>query len=180
MGQAQKLGQAERKAKVKKDEWGTPAKLHKFCIDAGYHFTLDAAATSKNALCKKFYTKKDDALKKNWYKGAKGGDCWLNHPYSMNEKFIRKCAKEAKRGLNILNLGPADTSCKYFALYLQYCTCTYLISGRVKFKGAESAATFSSGLYVFGKDKLAAKYNPNGEKIVLLELSPRVRGGKRR
>jgi site-specific DNA-methyltransferase (adenine-specific) len=163
---------------VSKDEWATPKPLFDWCSHY-FNFSLDAAASAENALCEKFYTKEQNALKKDWKKGAKGGDVWLNHPYSMNETFIKKMKKESDKGVTICNLGPADTSCRYFELYYKYCSGIYLILGRVKFKGASHAATFSSGIYVFGKDKLGPAHNPHGRIVTLLKVPPRIRGGVR-
>ncbi len=176
--QAQKLGQEQKS--VPRSDWGTPDPLYQW-LSKYFDFTLDAAASKKNAKCKKYYTKKKNAFRKNWKVGAKGGDVWLNHPYVDHKKWIKKCNKEAKRGLTICNLGPADFTTDYFELYYKYATGIYLINGRIKFVGAAQFATFFSGIYVFGYDKLAPHFNPEGEKIVLLTgLSPYVRGGSRK
>lgn len=159
-----------------KDEWRTPKSLFRW-VSKYYDFTLDAAATDKNALCKKYYTKEADAFRKNWFVGSKGGDVWLNHPYSQNLEWIMKCAQETKRGTNIVNLGPCDTSAQWFGAYYNNCTTIYLFSGRIKFRGAKSYATFANALYIFGHDKLASKHNRDKKKIALLELSPTIRGG---
>lgn len=177
--QHQKLGLKKPKEdNISKDDWGTPLALFNWAAKF-FNFTLDAAAAKDTALCEKYYTKKDNALKKNWVKGSKGGDIWLNHPYSQNEKWIMHCWKESQRGGTICNFGPADTSCKYWELYYKYCTTIYLISGRVKHRGANHMATFAQGIYVFGKDKLAATYNQQLHRVCLLKLPPKIRGGVR-
>lgn len=178
--QSQKLGQEQQS--LPKQDWGSPEQLFKWLCQY-FNFTLDAAASRKNALCPKYYSKKNNAFKKNWRVGAKGGDVWLNHPYSRydNIKWAKKCRKEAKRGVTICNLGPADTSTDYFEYYYKYASGIYLIQGRLKFVGAAQFATFASALYVFGYDKLAPHYNPTQSKIVVLNnLSAYVRGGERR
>lgn len=47
----------------KKQDWCTPKEFFDV-LDAEFHFTLDAAATKKNAKCSAYFTPEDDALKK--------------------------------------------------------------------------------------------------------------------
>ena len=47
----------------KKQNWCTPKEFFGV-LDAEFHFTLDAAATKKNAKCSAYFTPEDDALKK--------------------------------------------------------------------------------------------------------------------
>ena len=49
----------------KTPEWSTPQELFDG-LNAVYHFTLDAAATAENAKCKRFFTREQDGLSKNW------------------------------------------------------------------------------------------------------------------
>lgn len=48
-----------------RDDWETPEWLFKE-LDSEFHFTLDAAASDTNHKCDKYFTKKDDALLRNW------------------------------------------------------------------------------------------------------------------
>lgn len=48
-------------------------------LDVVFNFKLDAAASKANAKCKRFFTKKDDALSRHW---MVKGNCFLNPPYS--------------------------------------------------------------------------------------------------
>ena len=43
----------------------TPPELFA-ALDAVHHFSLDAAATDENAKCPLYFTKREDALSKNW------------------------------------------------------------------------------------------------------------------
>lgn len=47
----------------KKQDWCAPKEFFDV-LDAEFHFTLDAAATKKNAKCSAYFTPEDDALKK--------------------------------------------------------------------------------------------------------------------
>ncbi|WP_165907113.1 DNA N-6-adenine-methyltransferase [Gibbsiella quercinecans] len=50
-----------------------------------FSFTLDAAASADNALCSRFWTAEEDALKQDW--GAESS-IWSNPPYSQIPAFI--------------------------------------------------------------------------------------------
>ena len=54
----------------KHQAWETPQELFN-ALDREFHFTLDAAATAKNAKCSNFFTVARDGLKQNWG-GAEG------------------------------------------------------------------------------------------------------------
>src|SRR5262245_641108 len=62
------------------DCWETP--LTTFLpLDAEFHFTLDAAASTANAKVTNFFTEKQDALRQTWAPHV----VWLNPPYSESE-----------------------------------------------------------------------------------------------
>lgn len=63
------------------DMWATPQAFFDK-LDEEFHFDLDVCATPENAKCKKFYTKDDDGLSKEW-----GGDM-LDEP-SLWERNIK-------------------------------------------------------------------------------------------
>ena len=48
-----------------KDDWETPQSLFNK-LNEIYKFTLDPCATHENAKCKKYYTKQDNGLSKDW------------------------------------------------------------------------------------------------------------------
>ena len=47
------------------DMWETPQAFFDK-LDEEFHFDLDVCATPENAKCKRFYTKDDDGLTKEW------------------------------------------------------------------------------------------------------------------
>lgn len=49
----------------KTDLWATPQEFFDE-LDAEFHFTLAPCATPENAKCKKFYTRQETGLQKNW------------------------------------------------------------------------------------------------------------------
>jgi phage N-6-adenine-methyltransferase len=68
---------APRTALSNSDEWQTPRRLFNACSDHYGPFVYDAFAARWNALCAKFGTKRDSALKRAWPTGT-----WWNPPYS--------------------------------------------------------------------------------------------------
>ena len=73
----------------KSAEWETPPWLFER-LDEIFDFTLDPAATRKNALCEKYYTREDDGLSKNWM----GERSFLNPPYGREIKYwVEKAAE---------------------------------------------------------------------------------------
>lgn len=112
------------------NEWETPRDFWK-PYDDKYHFELDAAATDENALCKKYFTVKDDALIQDWsmYKTV-----WMNPPYGrILGKFVKKAYEESTKGIIVVCLIPSRTDTKYFHDYcLKYGKIEFL-KGRLKF-----------------------------------------------
>ncbi len=74
-------------------------------LHAHYEFTIDAAASADNVLLPRFWTRADDALRKDWT----GERVWCNPPYSNIPGWVEKASKERARGcpLSVLLL-PAD------------------------------------------------------------------------
>jgi phage N-6-adenine-methyltransferase len=135
----------------KSNEWETPQEL--FAVfDAEFNFTLDAAATSKNAKCDRFFTMADDGLSQSW----QGETVWLNPPYGRQiGKWIEKAYHEAQNGATVVCLIPARTDTKYFHDFCFKGEVRFL-KGRVYFKqnGARSeSAPFPSAIVVFKGSK---------------------------
>lgn len=51
-----------------KDDWCTPQAFFDE-LDCEFHFDLDAAASSENTKCKRYFTKETDDLKQSWRGG---------------------------------------------------------------------------------------------------------------
>lgn len=130
-----------------KSEWGTPQKFFDYCNYKYGDFTLDAAASSINAKCERFFTKCDDALNKDW-----NGIVWLNPPYGRNTTglFVKKALDEVSIGHanRVVCLLPAATDTRWFH---NYCVrgLNIFIRGRLTFEGAEDPAPFPSMLTIF-------------------------------
>ena len=66
----------------KYEDWRTPPDLFAQ-LNAAHHFTLDAAASSSNALLPRFWTKEQDAFKQDW----KGERVFCNPPYGRDLRY---------------------------------------------------------------------------------------------
>jgi phage N-6-adenine-methyltransferase len=71
------------------DEWATPQPLFD-ALNSEFKFTLDAAATSENAKCPRFYTQHDSGLDHSW----EGERVFVNPPYDREliPTFLEKAA----------------------------------------------------------------------------------------
>lgn len=65
------------------------AELHR-----DHRFTIDAAASAKNALLPRFWTRHDNALEQSW----RGERVWCNPPYSRLTPWVLKAWSEMLRG----------------------------------------------------------------------------------
>ena len=128
-------------------EWATPQDFFDL-LNEQFKFDLDAAATTENAKCEKFYTKKDDALSiEKW----DGKTIWLNCPYGrrIGEWIAKSREQSSKYSKTVVLLLPARTDTKWFHEYIANWTCEiYLIRGRLKFGGSANSAPFPSMVVV--------------------------------
>lgn len=132
-------------------EWTTPKELFAE-IDKEFHFTLDAAASKGNALCKRYWTKEDDALAKDW-----GGRqvIWCNPPYGRGLDKWLACGYRGSQPYSagrsvIVFLLPARTDTQWFYEYAtQPRAEVRFLKGRLKFGGSENSAPFPSMLLIF-------------------------------
>lgn len=102
---------SKEKPVVESTGWNTPGWLFKF-LDEKYHFTLDAAASERNAKCKRYFTKEDDSFEQKWT-----GNVFLNPPYGdklgpSTEEWIELAYRQAKHANLVCMLIPlkADTN----------------------------------------------------------------------
>lgn len=75
------------------DDRGTPDDVFG-PLNERHGFTLDVAASPKNAKCRAFYTKETDGLKQPWG----GGVVWCNPPFSAIPEFVEKALSEVLFG----------------------------------------------------------------------------------
>lgn len=135
-----------------KDYWETPTALFN-ALDSEFHFTLDAASSDQNAKCKRYYTKENDGLRKDW-----GGETvFCNPPYGSKEigVWTEKCYRESlKPNTTVVLLIPARTDRKSFHDYILGKAEIRFLRGRLKFElegKPIGTAPFPSMVCVFGE-----------------------------
>lgn len=129
-----------------KNDWETPQELFDE-LNSEFHFTLDPCAEPATAKCKKFYTKEDDGLSKDWT----GEIVFCNPPYSDKQqtKWVKKCYEHWKNGGTAVMLIPARTDTKRFHEYINGIAEVRFLKGRIKFGNAKNSAPFPSMIVVF-------------------------------
>jgi phage N-6-adenine-methyltransferase len=131
------------------DEHPTPQYLFDWLNERLGPFDLDVAATAKNAKCKRYFTKEQDALKHEWR--CKSG--FMNPPFSLNQAFCRMAYQEVLSGRagSICGLLPNHTSSDWFQ---DYCAQGQLLfgRGRIRFEGSTNSAPFGSMLVVWNPE----------------------------
>tara|TARA_R100000315_G_C5232856_1_gene143913 strand:+ start:1971 stop:2456 length:486 start_codon:yes stop_codon:yes gene_type:complete len=132
------------------DEWGTPLDLFNK-LNKKYNFTLDAAANDKNYKCKKYYTKENSGLTKDWTNER----VFCNPPYSDLGLWIKKCYVESKNAKLIVMLIPCRTDTKNFHKYIWNIAEIIYIKGRLKFTNdngkSKGSAPFPSMIVIYTK-----------------------------
>ena len=131
----------------KTDLWATPHWLFEK-LDAEYNFELDVCASTENAKCRRYFTKEQDGLSKEWT-----GRCWMNPPYGRQiGAWIKKAYDSVKTGRAnlVVCLLPARTDTRWFHDYCIKGTVEFL-RGRLKFGDAKNSAPFPSMIVVFRK-----------------------------
>lgn len=134
----------------KKMDYCTPSDLFDR-LDSEFRFTLDAAATGRNAKCSKFYTPETNGLTNPW---DIGGSVFCNPPYGRETgKWVRKAYEESKKGITIVLLIPARTDTSYFHDYIYGKAEIRFLRGRLHFEDEDGtqygAAPFPSMIVIY-------------------------------
>jgi len=129
----------------KTDEYQTPQKLFDL-LDAEFHFECDAAATSKNTLCKwylgeDYAGQKENSLIIDWQRtlfqdGLTQNYCkifFLNPPYSQIGPFIKKAYEESLKGATVVCLIPVRSDTDYWHTFVMRAEEIRFIRHRLKF-----------------------------------------------
>ena len=129
-----------------KDDWETPKDLFEK-LNEEFKFTLDPCCSNENKKCKKFYTKKENGLLKDW----KGETVYVNPPYGKElPKWVKKCYEEwLFNNTKIVMLIPARTDTKYFHEFIYHKAKIRFIKGRLKFSNSKNSAPFPSMIVIY-------------------------------
>lgn len=96
----------------RKDNYRTPNDVYDSIFRSlGVVFTLDVAADDDNALCNRYWTLEENALKQSW---ETGGMWWCNPPFVMVEDFLKKAEKEFEKGNEGIMLVPSNQETKWY------------------------------------------------------------------
>lgn len=148
----------------KKQDWTTPQYVFDW-LNKLFNFDLDAAADSENALCRRFFTEEDDALKQEWV--AKTVYC--NPPYTrfLQDKFILKGFEQWKKQNceTVVFLIPARVDKKVWYEVIGPCAKKiWFIKGRLRFGNSKDSAPFPSAIVIFSNQYF------EGERVEWIDL----------
>ena len=127
-------------------EWETPAHLFT-ALHKEFRFTLDAAASAKNAKVSRYYDQKQDALQLRW-----SGRVWLNPPYgSMIPQFVEKARDEVlqKHCKLVVCLLPVRSDTQWWHRNVMHSTELRLLTRRLSFVGSNNKAPFPACIVIF-------------------------------
>ncbi len=127
-------------------EWSSSEKLFRL-LDREFHFTLDVAASEENAKCQRYFTIKDNGLRKRWGKHT----CFCNCPYDKIElaKWVRKAFNESKKGATVVMLLPSRTHAEWFHKYCVASAELRFVKNWLPFKGRGKTTTQSCLIAIF-------------------------------
>jgi phage N-6-adenine-methyltransferase len=129
------------------DDWATPHALYED-LDMFHEFELDAAASSTNRLCEKWFgLDHPDEERRDGLTGKWEGPTWCNPPYGRGIKDW--VAKASKHDDLVVMLLPARTDTIWFHEYCYGIANVELLRGRLKFGKAKTAAPFPSMIVKF-------------------------------
>ena len=135
----------------KSEDWETPQDFFD-SLNQEFHFSLDAAASDSNAKCPIYFTKRENALLKNWG----GYSVFCNPPYGREiGAFVKKAYEESKKpNTSVVMLLPARTDTKWFHEYILGKAEIRFLRGRLKFGSAVNSAPFPSMVVIYRKGAL--------------------------
>ncbi len=160
-----------------KDNWETPNDLFNL-LNYEFNFTLDAAASQLNSKCGNCYCDEiGNALTMNWKQHSRGGNVWLNPPYSKWQEFIKKAYEEAQKGITVVCLIPSRTDCVAWHEYVMKADEIRFIRRRVNFVGGKSSAPFPSAVVIFrANENRGGGFHP---LVSAIDMGTKKRGGKK-
>jgi len=130
-----------------KHDWTTPKDFFEK-LNREFNFTLDPCCYAETALCKKYYTEKEDGLIQDW----QGETVFCNPPYGKEiEKWVEKCYMESlKPNTTVVLLIPNRSDTIWYHEYIHGKAKVEPVKGRLKFGNSKNSAPFPSIWVVFG------------------------------
>lgn len=143
------------KAPVDSDSYGTPLEVYNW-LNKHYKFHLDACASAKNYKHKRYFSKKDNALTKNWnIKRKVKTHVFMNPPYSRANigNFIKKAYEESLKGAVVVCLVRDDPTTGWYKEFVDGEAATvYRLKERIKFDGGEASYNFPCCVVIYDLD----------------------------
>ena len=129
-------------------EYNTPQWLFE-ALNMEFGFTVDGAASADNTKCKRFWSKDNSALDKDWTDEL----VFLNPPYGkgITSEWIRKSYLESKKGATVVMVVPVRADAKWWHDYAMKGE-VRLFRNRLNFQnthGAKHYAPFATAVIVF-------------------------------
>jgi len=95
-------------------DWRTPKEFFQQ-LDQEFHFTVDVAADSTNALCSRYYDLSHNGLKQSWANEV----VWCNPPYFDVYPWVEKAATESMiNGATVVMLLNPATDTTWFHTFI--------------------------------------------------------------
>lgn len=133
----------------KRQDWNTPSWTFA-ALDGEFGFDLDVAASPDNALCPRFFTESDSALKQSWQPSR---SAFLQPPYTRLNgglgAWLAKARSEAALGTTVVALLPARTDARWWTEHALEADEIRFIAGRLRFDDGDEPAPFPSAVLVF-------------------------------
>lgn len=104
-------------------EYSTPDWLFEI-LDNEFHFTLDAAASTENAKCNRYFTSDDDGLSQSWGEHT----VWCNPPFhnKLIGDWVIKAFEASQNGATVVLLIP--TTYREYPWWKKFC-----VNGQIRF-----------------------------------------------
>ena len=128
------------------EEWPTPRSFFAE-LDQEFDFTLDPCATSRNATCELYFTKKQNGLEQDWSRHR----VFCNPPYGREMRaWAYKCFEASRRGALVVLLAHARTDTRWFHdwVYGKAAEIRF-VRGRLKFGDGTQSAPFPSLVAIY-------------------------------
>ena len=99
-------------------------------LNEEFNFVLDAAATTKTAKCKQYFTPETDGLSQSW---DRGGAVFCNPPYGRAiGKWVQKAFEEARGGIRLFFLSlPEQIQAIFTNTFTEKQKCASFVGGFV-------------------------------------------------
>lgn len=129
-------------------------------LDDEFHFTLDAAASDRNAKCGRYFTVADDGLGQDWGRDV----VWCNPPFGRGlREWARKAWEASRSGATVVLLVPSATDMDWWHDYVLDADEVRFIRGRMSF-GSEDLTRSN---YVFPVSLAVFRPRSTGERVSL-------------